>query len=162
MRQRAPVLYSGANVNVIFDLDGTLADCEHRIPLIRGTEKPDWDKFHEQCVLDKPIWPVIELATNLNRRGNNLEIWTGRSEVVRKQTEEWLAQHGLAYFHGTRILMRPKGDTREDVLLKGEWLDEALEFGFFKPNLVIEDRTRMIKFWRSRGITALQCAEGDF
>lgn len=146
-------------MNVIFDLDGTLANAEHRVHFIRQ-EPRDWDGYHAACPLDTPKWPIIELATNLIRRGNNLEIWTGRREIVRPQTEAWLAKHGLSYFHGKRILMRPTNDFREDTVLKGEWLDKALLGGCFKPDLVIEDRDRMIRMWRSRGIMALQCEEG--
>ena len=29
-------------------------------------------------------------------------------------------------------------------------------------NLVIEDRTRMVEFWRSQGITCYQVADGNF
>jgi hypothetical protein len=145
-------------MRVVFDLDGTLADCEHRIPYIRGTEPPDWDAFHALCSFDKPIWPVIELATSLKRRGNELQIWTGRSAVALADTHEWLDN----YYLGTLpIRMRPVGDHRPDVELKAEWLTESRAKGWV-PDLVIEDRKRMIDFWRSQGIMALQCAEGNF
>lgn len=147
-------------MNVVFDLDGTLANAEHRVHHIRK-EPRDWDAYHAACPFDTPKWPLIELATNLIRRGNTLEIWTGRREVVRSQTEQWLSQYGLGYFHGGKILMRPTGDFREDTVLKAEWLEQAIKDGF-KPDLIIEDRARMIQMWRSKGIMALQCEDGNY
>lgn len=148
-------------MNVVFDLDGTLADCEHRNHLVHGVEKPMWDMYYALCGRDKPILPVIELATNLIRRGNRIEIWTGRSAVAREDTEYWLNAVGLGALCGAKLLMRPEGDHRQDVELKARWLATARESGF-APDLVIEDRTRMINFWRSQGIVALQCADGNF
>lgn len=144
-------------MHVVFDLDGTLADCAHRNHLVHGVEKPDWDMYYNQCGLDGPIWPVIELATNLIKRGNIVEIWTGRSEIARTDTEYWLNAAGLVALTGRRLKMRPVGDHRQDVDLKAEWLAEG-----WIPDIVIEDRKRMIDFWRSKGIVALQCAEGNF
>lgn len=148
-------------MNVVFDLDGTLADCRHRNYLVHGVEKPDWYAYYQLCGLDTPIWPVVELATNLIRRGNRIEIWTGRSAIVRADTEDWLNGCGLGALRGAKLLMRPEGDYRPDTELKARWLATARESGFV-PDLIIEDRTRMIDFWRSQGIVALQCAEGDF
>jgi len=147
-------------MNVVFDLDGTLANCEHRNHLVHGVEKPDWETYYKLCPLDKPIWPVIELAAGLIRHGNRIEIWTGRSEVARADTVTWLNTVGLKALRG-ELLMRPIGDHRPDTELKAEWLADARETGF-APELVIEDRKRMIDFWRSQGLVALQCADGNF
>ena len=36
------------NQTVIFDVDGTIADCEHRRCFVDGSQPKDWDKFREQ------------------------------------------------------------------------------------------------------------------
>ena len=43
---------------VIFDLDGTLANADHRQYLIDRTPK-DWDAYFALSVADAPNWPVI-------------------------------------------------------------------------------------------------------
>ena len=40
-------------MNVIFDLDGTLADIRHRRPLVENGNN-NWDEFFKQCVNDIP------------------------------------------------------------------------------------------------------------
>ena len=45
----------------IFDLDGTLANVEHRLNFIKR-EKPDWNMFNEMCLNDQPIIPVVNMA----------------------------------------------------------------------------------------------------
>ena len=48
----------------IFDIDGTLADCSHRLHYISGENK-DWDTFYKECVNDKPIMDVVEILWSL-------------------------------------------------------------------------------------------------
>jgi len=92
---------------IIFDLDGTLADCNHRkkwvmrprgskhvctdsIPhgngciligdIIQSDGKkfvPDWKLFYSLCDLDLPIEPVIEMWNNYE-----IEIACGRADIM--------------------------------------------------------------------------------
>ena len=54
----------------IFDIDGTLADCSHRLHYISGEHK-DWDAFYKECVNDKPIMGVIEVLWSLQENEQN-------------------------------------------------------------------------------------------
>lgn len=87
---------------IIFDLDGTLADCEHRRHFVRRTKTwvhegnhfgkefegcygyqmlddngkisvPDWKSFYEACDQDKPIVPVIEILDGIYQ--NTINFW---------------------------------------------------------------------------------------
>jgi FMN phosphatase YigB (HAD superfamily) len=141
---------------VIFDLDGTLSDGAHRQHLI-ATEPKLWDAFHRAAAFDTPIRPMVLLTRMFHATNQRVEIWTGRSDIAKLETQEWLMMHGVPY---DRLLMRPEGDHRPDTELKGEWLASLNPREW--PHLVFEDRTRMVEMWRSRGIQCAQVAPGDF
>lgn len=71
-------------MNIVFDLDGTLADCRHRVHFVTGEEK-DWDSFYGACIYDEPIKAMVDLFRDL-RGTNHIEIWTGRPERIRRPT----------------------------------------------------------------------------
>jgi hypothetical protein len=156
----------------IFDLDGTLANADHRIHYISG-EKKNWRAFFAACVDDEPIAPAIATLKALRRGGAEVWIWTGRSDEVRTQTIEWLVKHGC--FGGTaetlpwwpfgapeRFRMRQAGDLRPDHVIKGEWLAllDPPEYG--RLTAVFEDRERVVRMWRDSGVACYQVASGDF
>jgi hypothetical protein len=146
---------------IIFDLDGTLADCEHRRHFVdRHTSlgdfdpdlKPDWRAFYEACDKDTPIQPVISIwndQISLGMMGIH-EIWSGRCESVRDKTEAWLDKN-LLCFESKQLKMRPIGDNTPDEKLKERWLDEALAQGK-TIDFVFDDRPKVVRMWRRRGI----------
>ena len=142
---------------VVFDLDGTLANCEHRLHHITGGEKPtsaQWDAFFADCEGDSPIEHTVAVALALMVDGHRVEIWSARSDQVRAETETWLVETCRI---GPPIRMRQKGDHRNDDILKAEWIAEH-----GRPDLVFEDRARVVKMWRSMGVPCFQVADGDF
>ena len=44
----------------IFDIDGTLANCDHRLHYVKNKPK-NWDAFYSECMDDHVIWPVAEI-----------------------------------------------------------------------------------------------------
>lgn len=141
---------------VVFDLDGTLADCEHRLHHIKKPNlgPADWDIFFAACGEDSPIEHAINVAHALHKVGFHVEIWSARSDQVRSETEEWLDRHCLQLLP---LRMRRAGDHRNDDILKAEWIAEH-----GKPDLVFEDRARVVKMWRDMGVPCFQVAAGDF
>lgn len=140
--------------HIIFDLDGTLADCTHRVPLL-----PDWDAFYAACFEDSPIESIATLYRELSELFlYDVHIWTGRRQSEEDKTWMWLDEHRLPIPDGSNFLMRPDGDHRPDTELKSLWLDEA----DFIPDLVFEDRASVVKMYRDRGIQVCQVAPGDF
>ena len=92
----------------VYDLDGTLAEVKDFAYLIDG-EKKDWDAYFAACCTAPLIDPVAAIYTAMQNDpliGDRIEIWTGRSETVRAETEAWLQHHGLRY---DLLLMRPGG-----------------------------------------------------
>lgn len=139
-------------MKVIFDLDGTLADINHRLHFVQNGNK-DWDGFYKACLGDTPKLPIVELAAMCDDAGHEIIISSGRSENVRAETEAWLAQHGILY--GT-LLMRPDACFVPDQALKKAWLDQGLLGAIEDILFVVEDRDRMVKMWRDQGLTCLQ------
>lgn len=148
-------------LKVIFDLDGTLADLTHRLKYIRDLpkgENPNWDAFHYACIFDQPIREMIKLNQMLAAQQAHIEIWSGRSDMVRPQTEQWLKEHGVKY---TYLFMRNTGDYTPDDELKESWLLSRV-ITPIRPDIVFDDRDRVVQMWRRHGIRCLQVAPGKF
>lgn len=101
----------------MFDLDGVLADVQHRLHLLAGVPK-DWDAFFAAAVddplLDEGAQLVRELAST-----DEIHYLTGRPESSRELTERWLRRHRLP---AGAVVMRPDGDHRPARLFKLEQL----------------------------------------
>lgn len=135
----------------VFDLDGTLADCSHRL---HHLDAKDWRSFFAACGEDKLIEHVRLIFWRLAGDGNRVEIWSGRSDECRAETEAWLERHDL---YPDALLMRTAGDKRPDDMVKAEFLN-----GGGWPDVIFDDRKRVVDMWRSKGIACFQVAAGDF
>jgi hypothetical protein len=125
-----------------------------------GTRNPyDTSLYHE----DAPIRGVVEAVRQEMTCGHQIVFCSGRDETFRDVTEAWLSKHvmHLCPDHVWELHMRPAGDTRNDALIKSELFDEYIR-DRYNVRRVYDDRDRVIKMWRSLGLTVLQCAEGDF
>lgn len=134
---------------VVFDLDGTLANIGHRVHHVRGGKR-NWDAFFAGCVDDLPVPHVIATFKAHIAAGHKVRVWSARSDVVRSQTEEWLAGAGInpAYLQH----MRAEGDSTPDATLKRFWLSQEYE----KPDLIYDDRQHVVDMWRDEGIPCFQ------
>ena len=139
---------------IVFDLDGTLADVAHRRHHI---EKPkrNWDAFFAACGEDALIEAAALAFRAHQAAGHRVEVWSGRSDAVRAETEDWLNRHGLA---PDRLLMRRDRDYTPDDQLKAAWLDRANP----APSLIYDDRDKVVAMWRRRGVPCFQVAPGAF
>lgn len=154
---------------IIFDLDGTLADCRHRRHFIEkdGANKPNWDAFYEACDKDEPIQPVLDAFIHLTQGepfNHDVQIWSGRSESVKEKTLNWLINlTGYCadkMYWKRRLKMRPVGDYTPDDQLKERWLDQAIENGD-KIEFVFDDRPKVVRMWRRRGVFVFNCNQTD-
>lgn len=139
----------------IFDLDGTMFDCSHRLHHIEESPK-DWRAFFAATSGDSPIAHIIEMAHALSKTAD-LVFVSGRSDECRAATCEQLRAHRLS----GPLYMRKTGDHRDDNIIKGELLDLVIADGY-APIMAFEDRTRVVNMWRARGIPCAQVAPGDF
>ena len=144
---------------VIFDLDGTLALIDKRRAIsTKDDGKMDWKKFFDPDMvdLDDPNTPVITMA-NLLSSNHRIWILSGRSDVMKKATLDWLLKHDVIFDH---LQMRPQNHLYlPDNDLKQMWLD-----GIGKDNvaMVFDDRQQVVDMWRQNGLTTFQVADGDF
>ena len=144
---------------VIFDLDGTLADCTHRLPLIQGKDR-DYVKFHSACLKDKPIESMLDLLELLQTE-YEIVYCTTRPYSSEKLTREWLNNYIISYKHSDKILMRDSDDHRKDHIIKPENLKKA-GLPPDKVLFIVEDRSSVVKALRERGYKVLQVAEGNY
>lgn len=103
--------YKDAGYDVVFDLDGTLADNSHRIPN-PVPEGFDYEATAKHVVTDAPILSTVSaLMDHHETYGDRIIILTGRAESGRQYTEEWLRLHGI-YELCDMVIMRPDDDRR--------------------------------------------------
>lgn len=137
----------------IFDLDGTLADDQHRHHHI--TQRSDWDAYYAACPDDKPIHHIVEIAKALYKAGFKIAIVTGRSAAVREATVAWLIAHGILF---DELVMRQKGDRRKNSEYKLATVTTLREMGY-DIQMVFEDLRPAVKAYREIGIPCAQVAD---
>lgn len=145
---------------IVVDIDGTIADMEHRLRHIKKPH-PDWVSFHDARELekDKPIQEVIEMLDTLADSDYQVVFCTGRSELCREATFNWLVRH--TSFGGAQLVMRAAGDFRPDTLVKPEIL-KAAGYTPDRVAFILEDRTSVVKKWRELGYKCFQVVDGDY
>lgn len=139
-------------MRIVFDMDGTLADLTHRRHFVE-TKPKDWRSFFAACEDDAPILHAIEVLNTLMRQ-HDVEVWSGRPERCRADTEAWMHKH-LGWT--PCLSMRADGDYRADDIVKEEFLGK-----YGRPDLIFDDRDRVVAMWRRNGIPCFQVAEGAF
>jgi hypothetical protein len=142
---------------VIFDIDGTLANAEHRLHWIQ-TQPKNWRAFNAGIPDDPPIESVCQLARTLYKSGSTVLFCTGRSIEVKDLTVAWLDRHDI---RGSTLYMRSRGDHRPDFEVKEELLKRIVR-DHGQPDLVFEDRQQVVDMWRRNGIRCLQVAAGQY
>lgn len=148
----------------IFDLDGTLALCDHRKHFLEAEDPDRWRRFYAACDRDEPNVPVLRVMETLRHTGADVWVFSGRSDEVRAQTEAWLCQHTslCSWELRTALVMRQGRDHRPDDELKKEYLDRMLVDDRQRLVAVFDDRDRVVKMWRDNGVTCFQVAPGAF
>lgn len=142
---------------IIFDLDGTIVDCD------KGTV----------------IQPVLSTFIHLTQGepfNHDVQIWSGRCESIRKKTLKWfvdLTGYCEDYqYWDRRLKMRPIGDSTPDYMLKEMWLNQQCkdQFSFQEAKKKFPDEhsidfvfacdPKEIEMWRRRGIFVFDVSQG--
>lgn len=136
---------------VIVDLDGTIANLDHRLHHIKGEHK-DFRAFHDAAVDDTlNVW-CRQLMYAMKERQFRIEIVSGRPRSYFRQTAIWLYQNDVPY---SRLnLVRQDGDYTPDQVLKRDWLEI---YGSERILFAVDDRQRVVDMWRENGVVCLQC-----
>lgn len=154
---------------VLFDIDGTVANAEHRLHyILRPKEengvpskefKKDWTKFHQKAHLDTPIENTISVLHHL-QMFCEIRFITGRNETCRKETIAWLEKH--LQLVSLNLTMRSKNDFRPDYCVKEDIYMAMSEEDKDRIVCVFEDRDQVVKMWRAHGLTCYQVCDGDY
>lgn len=167
-------------MDIIVDIDGTLADIAHRRHYVASKPK-NWGAFNRAMHLDgfhRDVATVIRyLWHGLGDEmfENRIILASGRGEEFRQVTTEWLLKNKIypectdpnyvfpeyPLFTYERLYMRPAGDNRSDVIVKRELLDSMLADGY-APTIVFDDRDGVVAMWREAGLRCFQVAQGNF
>jgi len=135
------------------DLDGTLCNVSHRRQYV-ATKPRNWEAWNAGLVNDKPNLAVLGIITSLTYYYPLIFV-SGRSDDYRKQTEEWLEKYDISY---NTLYMRKYKDHRDDVIVKGELVDEIeKEYNILG---VFDDRKKVIDMWINRGIFVFDVGQG--
>ena len=129
---------------VICDIDGTIANNDHRQHLLKKFK--DWDNFFAQLHLDEPILVVIERIKDLKRDGKEIVFLTGRPERYRSSTKEWLSKYFNFKF---KLEMRKDKDFRNKLDSKKDSLLVIGKENIFK---IFENDYQLIQLWNSMGL----------
>ena len=149
------------NKIVIFDLDGTIADISVRRHLATKDDgRMNWTIFQDpkNIDLDVPNQKVVDMLDMIDNT-DKYQIWilSGRSDVTKDVTIDWLSNNGINYDH---LIMRDQDNLyMPDNDLKQSWLNDI---GVDNVAMVFDDRNQVVDMWRANGLTTFQVADGDF
>lgn len=141
---------------VVYDIDGTLADIEHRRHYVqRDNGKKDWDSFFEEMVYDKPRMGIVNMLDMDIENGYGVLLVSGRSDKYRKTTMKWLGCYNIEPFH---VFMRKESDKRPDTNVKRDIYNKYLAgYNIVK---VVDDRPSVIRMWRDLGLNVVDVGDG--
>lgn len=133
---------------VICDIDGTLAH-------MKGKRSPfDWHSVGKDEV-DSAVAHLIDAINCIGYA--KVFIFSGRNEVCRPETEEWLERHAIEY---DGLYMRPSNQNDlDDRIIKENMLNEHI-VGEYNVLFVVDDRPKVCRMWRDKyGLRVLQVGD---
>ncbi len=153
-------------MNLILDVDGTLADASHRSHFVDGEVK-DWDSFLQPHLVIQDT--VIEGARRgydyLTKLTDSVFFLTGRNESLRDATAQWLKTHFDVNCNAYNLIMRPIDDNSVPSVFKENALLETIENRIFLNGnnqsaiMAIDDDPYMMRIYRDLGYIALHAPE---
>jgi predicted kinase len=134
---------------IICDLDGTLA--------LFGNRRSPYDASY--CdIVDEPNPTVLNLLKTYHSGCtypivSKIHFFSGRENKYRDPTQRFLSiKCGFSLKEGYyQLVMRTTGDKRPDEIIKKEFFEEHIR-GKFNVFVVIDDRPKVIRMWKSLGL----------
>lgn len=127
----------------IFDIDGTLASAFDKDgKQLRGFF--DWDSVG----IDNTVPEVVKILKILHNTWHRIILMSGRDEVCREQTEQWLKDNGVPYHE---LHMRPEGSVEKDRYVKEALFREKVLPRYYTHG-VFDDRPQVALLWHDLGI----------
>lgn len=139
---------------IIFDIDGVLADCSHRLKYIKG-EKKDYEKFYsyDEVIEDKVIEGGKEILESLELALDSMEyvdiaFITARNEKSWGATEVWLTSNFGGAYH--EMYMRPSNDWRPAHEVKEDLIKKYI--GFENILFAFDDDDKINEMYAKHGV----------
>lgn len=145
---------------ICFDIDGTLANIEHRLDYVRSKPK-NWKAFDAGIPNDKVNEPVAEVFFSLRNDGHDIIFASGRNERSRDVTVAWLDRKNFWCADSSKLYMRKADDYRSDDIVKDEIIDEIVADWGKLPDMWFDDRPRVVRAVRNRGIFVFDVYQGE-
>ena len=143
----------------MFDIDGVLADANHRQDvLFSGGRRKNWKAFFAAAGDDALIEEVARLTTLLDRE-LRVVLLTARPTSNRTITLEWLARH--QHLRWDLLVMRPEGDYRSSPEAKQLAVQELRREGF-DLQLAFDDDRRNVDMFHAEGIPCIYIHSGYY
>ena len=139
---------------IVFDIDGVLADCSHRLKYIQGKDK-DYDKFYsdEEIMKDKPILNLDKILFNIQCADDSsidIKFITARNIKSITATAEWLEKYFSIMIEEGDILMRPEKDWRPAYQVKEDLVKKYI--GFENILFAFDDDDQVNEMYKKHGI----------
>ena len=111
----------------LFDIDGVLADCHHRLHYL---DDKDYGSFYsyDEVMEDEPIPEGILLLETFRQQGYKIIFVTSRADKALDATLDWLQKWGMDDLveDGASLFMRHSGDHRHSYEVKVDIMKEVL------------------------------------
>jgi len=146
------------NKVIVFDIDGTLANVNHRRHWV-ATKPKNWAAWNAAMDRDTVHEDVKWMLDSFhNRHDTSIIICSGRGSEHREITEQWLEHY---FIHYDALYMRAVKDNRKDSIVKVELLNDIQrDYGW--PFIWFDDRDQVVNAIREQGIRVCQVAPGNF
>lgn len=141
---------------IIFDIDGTIANCEHRLHYIEGKNK-NWQLFYDKC-LDDSVITQVSCMIDFFKQNYKIILLTGRPESNLSLTVQWLNNNNI-YFD--ELIMRKNGDYRKSPEYKKENICSLINEGF-EIFAAFEDRTDCVEMLKQMNIFVFNVANTQY
>jgi FMN phosphatase YigB (HAD superfamily) len=133
---------------IICDIDGTLADKGGRFVF-------DYAKVDQDTVKEA----VKETVNLFYSQGYQIILLSGREDISREKTEQWLKKNDIQYHH---LYMRAARDFRKDSIIKKELYEKHIR-DKYDVLFVLDDRNQVVDMWRKElNLPCFQVDYGDF
>lgn len=146
---------------IIVDLDGTMAIHDGRSPY-------EYSKVYSDLVSPE-VLKIVDQWFALRPTDEDMVIFlSGRPETdenefnVRAETERWIAEKLPFYLTNSHLFMRPPHTNHiPDFVIKYELFEKFIK-GRYNVDFALDDRTQVVRLWRSMNIKTFQCDWGNF